>query len=98
MVPLGDAQDGRGPYRSGMATMLAWTLFATINVGIAWCLYILAREAYRHASWHIAARQERRRAVTHDITIELPADFAVVPAPRLPCAPEPFVARLNRVG
>ena len=98
MVPLGDARPASGAYRPGMATMLAWTVFAAINVGIAWCLYILAREAYRHATWHIAARQERRRAVTRDVTIELPADFAVVPAPRLPGAPEQLVTRLNRVG
>ena len=78
--------------------MLAWTLFVSINVGIVWCLWILTREAYRHASWHIRAHQERRRAVTRDITIELPADFSVVPAPRLPGAPEPFVPLFNRVG
>jgi hypothetical protein len=88
----------RRPYRSGMGTYLAWTLFAAINAGIVWCLWVLAREACRHATWHISARRERRAEQHGRPALEFPPGFRIVPAQRRPGQPEPAVLRLRRVS
>jgi hypothetical protein len=74
-----------------LGTLIAWELFAAINAGILWCLWTLAREAVRHATWHIEARRERR-------AVEAAQGFSIVPAQRLPGEPAPVTMRLNRVG
>ena len=78
---------------SGMGELLMW--FVAVNVGILWCLWTLAREAKRHAAWHIAARRERRRA---DAAEQPAADFRVVALPVLPGQLDSTERGLRRVG
>lgn len=78
-----------------MGELMLWGAFVAVNIGILWCLWTLAREAQRHAAWHIAARRERRTAGSAE---QPSADFRVVAVPVLPGQRDSTENGMRRVG
>ena len=76
-----------------MTRALLWLFFLADLVGVAWAVRVLVREARKWIDWW------RRPTWVVSPTLELPRDFVVVPAGRVPGQrTEPSVTPLRRVG
>ena len=82
-----------------MAEDLAlWGLFMTVNAGTGWCLWTLAKEAHKHAAFHLRARRRRSGWWQRRPEIELPAGFAIIPAGHVPTQRPAVPSKLRLVG
>ena len=77
-VRKGQAADGRVAYGPGMTRTMLWLFLVADLVGVLWAVRVLVREARKWIAWW------RQPTWVVSPTLELPGDFVVVPAGRVP--------------